>query len=586
MKPGGQIGASWLEHRIRILSMLAAAGFGVLVFRLFHLQVLLGGELFRMAELNRTQVMTTRAPRGYVKDRNGEVLLDNVPRFTLFYSAESVSKEDERALESELSRLFPDQVTLIRQKLLEARRTGKMTRIVESISQPMALALLEKRVTMPGVNVISEPQRRARYGALASHLLGYTDELSAAELARLKEEGYRMGHLRGRTGVERVYDQYLRGEDGGIQFEMNVSGQHLRIVQRIPSKPGADVVLTVDYPLQRALEEALEAAPTRAGAAAVVMDPRSGAILALASRPDFDPSESIVPLLADPKLPLFNRALQGGYPPGSVFKIVTAAATLDQGAWDLQRQIFCPGSFRLGRREFGCWKVHGRLDFMGALAWSCNVYYYNLGLHLGVDALERMAKAYRLGDRTGIDLPSETNGLVPGREWKKKTSRMPWFEGDTVNFSIGQGAVSTTVLQTAVLVSAVANGGTVWEPYVVDRVTNPEGTVLYRRTPEVLQHTKISPRAAELLRKGMEGVVENGSGRGIFRNDLISGAKTGTAQNPHGEDHSWFVSYSGWPGEPASLVVAVIVEHGGYGSVSAGPVARRVINAFFPPRNS
>ncbi len=572
-----------VSRRLGLLTLLASLGFVMLVFRLFHLQILSGSKLYLAAELNRTEIIPLRAPRGSIRDRHGEVLVGNAPRFSLFYSAQSVSREAERDLEKELARWFQGSEKILRRKIAEARQTGKMVRLFPGIPHPVALALIEQRTVLPGINVVVEPQRHAWHGSLASHLVGYVDEIGPAELTRLRSEGYRMGQLIGKTGVERSYDAVLRGEDGGLQFEMDAGGHHVRVVRQIPSRSGSHVFLTLDRVLQQAMEEGLRDSPTRQGAA-VAVDPRSGAVLAMASQPDFNPATGPLAYLEDPRLPLFNRTIQGGYPPGSTFKLITAAAALQEGNWDVRQDIVCTGVYRLGRKEFACWKTHGRLDFLGAVTWSCNVYFYNVGLRTGPDAIERAGRAFGLGEKTGIDLPSESAGLLPGRRWKKETQGDDWYEGDTLNFSIGQGALSATPLQMAMAVSALANGGILWKPSVLERVVDPAGRVLYQRRTEIRKRVDLSAPVWELLRSGMQEVVRSGTGRGVFRPDLVLGAKTGTAQNPHGEDHAWFVAYAGYPGQEPSLAVAVLVEHGGQGSSSADPVARQVINAAFPLR--
>ncbi|MBI4397354.1 MAG: penicillin-binding protein 2 [Elusimicrobia bacterium] len=570
------------ELRMRALTILIAAGFSVLVFRLFQLQIFRGPEMLRLAEINRTQIIPLSAPRGLVMDRHGDILLDNAPNFSLFYSKPAASQtEEERNLERELVRWFPKQETVLRRKLNEARRTGKMTRVLGGIERSTALALIEKKLALPGVNVVVEPQRRSRHGAFGSHLLGYVDEINPAELERRQDQKYRIGQLIGKTGMERMYDGSLRGEDGGLQFEMNASGRHVQVIRRIPSQSGMHLFLTVDRSLQEAAETGLAASPSQRGAA-VAMDPRTGAVLALASAPEFDPSVDVSRHLGDPRLPMFNRALQGSYPPGSVFKIMTAAAGLESVKWDVHKTYYCPGVFRLGAKEFGCWDTHHWRDFKGAVAMSCNVYFFNMGLRMGPDPIEQMARAFGLGEKTGIDLPSESLGLIPGRAWKQRARKDLWYDGDTVNFSIGQGAVSVTPIQVAVMLSAVANGGTVWEPFVMDHIVDREGQVLYQHQPKARKKVVLSSRTWTQLHRSLQAVVLEGSGRGLQRPDLVLGAKTGTAQNPHGKDHAWFVAYGGLPDQEPSLAVVVFVENGGRGSVAGGPITRAIVNAAFP----
>jgi penicillin-binding protein 2 len=406
------------------------------------------------------------------------------------------------------------------------------------------------------------------------------DEITPQDIKVLQDDRLKPGQFIGRMGIERMYDRMLRGVDGGLQFEMDAHGRHVQVLRRVPSTPGNDVVLTLDLALQAAAERGLDLTNTGRGAV-VAVDPRTGAVLALVSHPAFDPSGDLSKFLADPQLPFFNRALQGTYPPGSVFKTVTAMAALRDG-WDIHKKIFCSGVFRLGTKEFGCWKKHGLIDFMDAMTWSCDVYHYNMGLMAGVDAMEELGRALGLGEPTGIDLPSEASGNLPGRAWKKKALKQPWYDGDTVNMSIGQGYLTVTPLQAAMLMSAVANGGTLWRPQVVDRVLSPEGVELYHAVPRDRRRLELPAEVWDNVRTSLQEVVRRGTGGHASRPDVVIGGKTGTAQNPHGEDHAWFAAYAGKPGEPASLVVVGFVENGGHGSEVALPVVREVLNEAFP----
>ncbi|MBK8574381.1 MAG: penicillin-binding protein 2 [Elusimicrobia bacterium] len=529
--------------------------------------------------------------------RNGvdeEPVLENAPRFSLFYSHGKKAGPSLDAVEKELRDRLPQSEDVIRRKLLEAKKTGKITRILTNIPPAVALALMERRIFLPGVNVLVEPQRRARFGSLACHLLGYAGEVDEAELRRGRDqnlrpdprgpESLRPGQWVGKNGLEKVYDGWLRGTDGGLQFEVDAMGRHLHVIRRIPSTPGNDIHLTMDRRLQSAAEAGLAASVTGRGGA-VAIDPRTGAILALASAPGYDPSLNLGDYLGDPNLPFFNRALQGIYPPGSVFKIVTSAVALQNG-WDTRRTFFCTGSYQMGNREFGCWTQHGRKDFLGAVAQSCDVYFYNMGRAVGADNLEAMAKAFGFGEKSGLDLPGESPGLVPGRTWKKQVLKQTWFEGDTLNFCIGQGALATTPLQNAVLLAAVANKGTVWRPFLVDRVISPDNKIVLGQNPKSRRRVVLDDRVWDMIHQALEEVVRQGSGQSVRRDDLVIGGKTGTAQNSHGDDHSWFAAYAGRRGETPGLALAVFVENGGNGSASAAPIAKQMIDAYYPPSRS
>lgn len=575
------------DQRLFALSTLATAVFVALALRLFFLQVVQGPEFSRRAERNSTQLLPFLAPRGLVyarTDGKDDALLDNAPRFSLFYARGSDAVFSPESVLAELTRWLPEERATLQRKMAEARRTGKMTRLIANIPRESALAIMERRAFLPGVNVLAEPQRRTRYGSLASHLLGHVSEVDENDLRRDRDR-WRSGQFVGRGGVERVYDDLLRGTDGGLQFITDAAGRHIQVLGRLSSTPGADLFLTIDRRLQEAAEGGLDASPSGRGAA-VVLDPRTGAVLALASRPGFDPSQNLARHVVDPRQPFFNRALQGVYPPGSVFKIVSALTGLNDAAWDTRRTFYCNGVYLLpitgGVREFKCWNKHHRQDFFGAVAWSCNIYFYNIGLTAGPEALSARAKAFGFGEKTGIDLPSESSGLMPDREWKKRVRREGWFDGDTLNTSIGQGYVLSTPLQAAVFVAAVANGGTVWKPYLVREARAPGGHVLWRGKSEVRRRVDLKTATWDIVHRAMGNVVSQGSGRVVFRPDLSMGAKTGTAQNPHGEDHAWFAAYAGPKGQPAEIALVVFVENGGHGSAAAGPIAKRIIDTAYP----
>ncbi|MBK6879171.1 MAG: penicillin-binding protein 2 [Elusimicrobia bacterium] len=576
------------DRRLFVLSTLATGVFVLLALRLFFLQVVRGPEFSRRAERNSTQLLPFLAPRGLIyaqTDGKDDALLDNAPRFSLFYARGGDTVFTPEAVLAELVRRLPDQRTALQRKMAEAQRTGKMTRLLANIPRESALAIMERRAFLPGVNVLAEPQRRTRYGSLAAHLLGYVSEVDDNDLKRDRDR-WRSGQFIGRGGVEKVYDDLLRGTDGGLQFVTDAAGRHIQVLGRLSSVPGADLHLTLDRRLQQVAEAGLDASPSGRGAA-VVLDPRTGAVLTLASRPGFDPSESLARHVIDPRQPFFNRALQGVYPPGSVFKIITALTGLNDARWDTHRTFYCNGVYLLpitgGVREFKCWNKHHRQDFWGAVAWSCNIYFYNIGLTAGPEALASRAKAFGFGEKTGIDLPSESSGLMPDREWKKRARREGWFDGDTLNTAIGQGFVLSTPLQAAVFVAAVANGGTVWKPYLVREARATTGQTLWRGKSEIRRTVELNNATWGTLHRAMGNVVSQGSGRVIYRPDLDLGAKTGTAQNPHGEDHAWFAAYAGPKGQPAEIAVLVFVENGGHGSAAAGPIAKRIIDTAFPP---
>ncbi|MBZ0254215.1 MAG: penicillin-binding protein 2, partial [Candidatus Methylomirabilis sp.] len=395
------------------------------------------------------------------------------------------------------------------------------------------------RPYLPGVEILVSARRDYLYGPLFAHTIGYVGEISEAELAREGEFGpYRPGSLVGKSGLERVLEADLRGVDGGTQVEVDAYGRILRELGSLPGSPGASVTLTIDLDLQQAMAEAYEG---REGAA-VALDPRNGEILAMYSAPSFDPAvflrvlrpEEWAALSGDPHKPLENKAMRGEYPPGSVFKIVTALAGFQTGALDVNRGVHCSGALHFGGRRFGCWRKggHGGVDFIASLARSCDVYYYTLGLKIGVNAIADTARALGLGRATGVDLPGEREGNIPTREWKKRRFGEPWYDGETLPVAIGQGYVTATPLQIAVMGAAVANGGTVYAPHLVRETADPSGEDVRRIAPKAMSRLRVDEKAIHLVHEALRAVVNEPGGTGSRAKlpGVQVAGKTGTAQ--------------------------------------------------------
>jgi len=369
-------------------------------------------------------------------------------------------------------------------------------------------------------------------------------------------------------------------------MEVAARGRLKRGLEQAYWEPGGNVHLAIDARVQKAVEEGLRTSSSGQGGA-VVMDPRNGDILALASVPDYDPNVFLLPSW-DParealkKLPEFNIALSGTYAPGSTFKIITAAALLNEGKVSPEEKIYCPGFFQLGNRVFKCWekKGHKLQDFVAGLTHSCDVYFYQMGLRVGGSAIERYEKMFHVGERTRIALPGEKAGHAFGPESRGARGKS-WYDGDTVNLSIGQGELLVTPIQMAVMIAAVANRGTLWRPHFVRSIEYPDNRPPYVQQPETLGKIELNPQTWDLIQRALENVVQEGTGAAAKIPGVTVAGKTGTAQNPRGEDHAWFVAYAGREGEEPSLAVSVLVEHGGHGGSAAAPVARKAIEAAF-----
>lgn len=575
--------------RLELLWVFLYGAALVLMLRLFQLQVLESAHYLKASERNRVQTIPQTAPRGRIFDRQGRILATSLPAFSALFMPESHKDPAQlKSLSAALSRELERPPEEIAHLLSESVRNEAPTRLKENLSRQTVFRLSELRFILPGVNLVEEARRHYPFGPFASHLLGYMGKMDPASWEILRRRGYRADAWIGRAGLEKIFEEDLRGQDGGIQLEVDAQGRLKGLIRRQASRPGKDFTLTLDRELQRTAEEALRASVSGLGAA-VVLDPRDGAVLALASIPDFDPNWFVLPKEAASAealkgLPEFNLALQGTYAPGSTFKIVTAAAALNEAKVLPTDRFFCPGYFQMGRRVFLCWepKGHGSVDFMKGLTHSCDVYFYNLGLKAGGEVLERYEKLFRLGLRTNVILTGEAAGNVFGPEYRKGR-RMAWYDGDTLNLAIGQGELLVTPIQMAMLVSAAANRGALYRPQFIQRIQSPDGQVFYERKPELLGRVELKDSTWGLLDEGLHSVVKEGTGRGALVAGLEVAGKTGTSQT-QGKDNAWFVSYASLPGEPPFIAMVVLVQHGGHGAESAVPVARRILQTALAAR--
>lgn len=572
--------------RLTILSGVLTLGVAGLGIRLLQVQVFQSEYYTKAAERNRSQLIRQTAPRGRIYDRSGEVVAENQAVFSLIYlPGKDRNPHVQEGLARDLAPLLRQDPEGLLKNLRKAVKEESAIRLAEKLSPKAMFKLSELRTIYPGVILIVEARRFYPQRAFAAHLLGHMGKMDEAGWARLKSQGYRVDSWIGRAGIEKLFERDLRGKDGGMRMEVDARGRLKRILENLPWKPGSNITLTLDAKLQRIAEEALRKSPSERGAV-VALDPRNGDILVLASIPDFDPNWFLIPeteqapvRLKD--LPTFNLAVQGSYPPGSTFKTVTSAAMLDTGKVRPQDRVFCPGHFELGSRVFLCWepKGHKFKDFIGGITHSCDVYFYRMGLRAGGDVIERYERMFRIGQKTEIGL-DESPGHAFGPLGRRAAGRS-WYDGDTVNLSIGQGEILVTPMQMAVLTAAVANSGILWRPHFIQRIEYADGRPEYRRRPEELGRATLKPETWSLLHAGLENVVKEGTGARVAVPGLVIGGKTGTAQNPHGKDHAWFTAYAGRPGEEPSLALAVLGQYGGHGSEAAVPVAKAILQAAF-----
>jgi penicillin-binding protein 2 len=569
--------------RARWLTVIAVTGLLLCFLRLVDLQIIRGRTLAAASENNHTQILVEHAPRGRILDRKGKVLADNQPVFVAFFSPLGLSAADLMGILDKLSPIVEVDRTDLEHRLMAAMRAKTMLRVSNRLTRDQAFLILQSRAHLPGVSLTIEEQRFYPEGKLASHVLGYVGQITDDELDQFADKGYHAGDWIGKTGLERLYDPLLQGQDGGFLMEVDALGRQVRILQHLLPQPGKDLHLTLDRDVEELAEKRLK--ETGHPGAAVVLNPQTGELLALASSPGFDPN-SFLPsgksgerskLLNDPDLPLYNRAIQALYPPGSIFKIVTAMAELEQRAMETDERVHCTGSYTIGseKRIFHCWQLkgHGWVNFERAMAQSCDVYFYQVGLKLGYGMIEKYAQAAGLGQRSGVDLPSEKKGLLPV-DWKKR-SNQHWQGGDTLNYAIGQGALQVTPLQMADVAALVANQGVIYQPYLAaeSRRFGEESEKL--TTPHELLRVTVAKRTWKVLRDALEEVVRSGTGAAAQIPGIAVAGKTGTAQATKGKEHAWFVSYA--PADDAKIACAVVVEHGGHGGAVAAPIAHDLL---------
>jgi penicillin-binding protein 2 len=581
------------RRRVMVMAGIATTALLLIVCQLWYLQVLEGGRFQEASDKNRIRIRPIAAPRGILFDRKGLPLVDNRPAFTLSLIPRELERDPVKrdVTLGRLASLLQIPFAELQEAVTKVSPESILpVRVRRGLSMDDVARVEEWKLELPGVIVEVEPQRAYPNSRFAAHLLGYVRE---ANDEQLKAGRYRRGDMVGQSGLERLLDEFLRGKDGGERIEVDAMGRQMRMIQSTEPHPGAQVVTTIDRRIQEAAEKAMEG---HAGAV-VVMDPRNGDVLAMVSTPAFEidrftgtiDRNAWLRVIQDPEHPLLNRTIQSQYAPGSVFKIVVAAAGLQEGTIVPTDRTHCTGDFRLGEWTFKDWKEggHGTVDLLGAMRHSCNVFFYEKGLKIGGPVIAKYATAFGLGAATRIDLPGEKLGLIPQPKLRRdKRVGGGWHAGETVNMSIGQGAVLVTPMQIARFMSAVANGGVLWKPRLVQRIERPDKGVVWSDGGSVTGHVELSPMVWAFLRQSLWSVVnEGGTGAGARIAGLDVAGKTGTAQmiakskSEKGQDHAWFASFAP-VGDPEAVVV-VLVERGGKGGQVAAPIARKILNAIF-----
>lgn len=590
------------RQKLKIVVVLLLIAISILLIRLAYLQIIRGAEFKQKSENNSVRFRNIKPLRGLIMDRNGIVLVDNKPSFDVIYmpnknKVNELSVEKLKQLYQSKSIDFPYD-----QSLLKNAKPYLPVKLDKNVNMEKVALVETNALNLPGIYIDISPIRLYLDGEMMAPVIGYTGEISKEEMEK-NDYKYAYGDVSGKHGLERFFDESIRGRRGAELVEVNVHGKEIKNLGRIDPVSGYNMVLTIDADLQKAAWQAIEG---KAGSA-VVMDPRDGAVLAMVSSPSFDPnlfyegisSDEWSKLQNNPFAPLSNKAISGQYPPGSTYKLIVAAAALEEGIISPDTKIFCNGSFVLGNRTYRCWKKggHGYVNLHQAIVESCDVYFYTVGKMVGVDKIAEYAKRFGLGEVTGIDLPNEKKGLVPTKEWKLKRKKEVWQMGETISISIGQGFNLLTTLQLANAFGAFANGGTLWRPYLVKKIESDDKKIYKNFFPVKKGELKLSAKTIEILNDALRGVVNEPGGTG--QNAKLSGVevcgKTGTSQvlglpadekarrrkilGAFQKDHALFVCYA--PSKSPEIAIAVILENAGGGGAVAAPVARKILSAYF-----
>ncbi len=566
--------------RFKIIRIVVSALFLILAADLICVQILQGRNYFSLSVNNRIRVIPLEGQRGRILDCNGEMLVDNRLSFNVTVIPQDI--RDQNALF-----LFVSQVLKVDQKRLVARFFQKRQTpfapvvIAEDVDQRTAMILEENKFRFPGLYIQENFRRWYPYGEVGAHVLGYVGKIDSAKIEKLKDYGYSRQSVVGYSGIEEYYDQYLKGVEGGVQIEVNSRGQQVRLLGIRQPERGQDIQLTIDSRIQKAAYDALAGSH----GVIVVMDLDSGEVLGMVSAPSFDPnifsdekrSREKMPMITDPASPLFNRAIKGQYPPGSVFKTIMSVAGLSTGKISTATSFHCPGFYKLGRTRFRCSHVHYDQRIVEAIGHSCNVFFYNVGLILGPDVMHRYARMFGLGEETRIDLPAEESGQVPSRSLRRHKQNSDWYKGDTLNFSIGQGDILVTPIQVTRLMATLARSGKVVQPHLLKTIGGDPFVKL-----SVVKALKVDQSVFDVVRQGMRAAVagEHGTAMLLDMPGFEVYGKTGTAQTAPGKDtHAWFAGYS-LTGQKR-IAFCVFLEYGGssYYAVRVAQIFLKILKA-------
>jgi len=543
-----------------------------------------GEEFKERAVENCIRSLVEDAPRGRIYDRQEGLLVTNRPAVVVSIIPAEV--DDLEELSERLSRIIgisPEEISQIVKNYRE--NPFKPVKILDDCKTNKIVEIEERKDELKGVVLEVKPRRDYLYHDFAAHSLGYVGEIDKEELQQFGNPKFQGGDIIGKAGLEKYYDDILRGEKGGKEVEVDASGQEIAVLLYQKPVPGEDLVLTIDRDLQLCGENLLF---SKKGSI-IVSDPNNGEILALVNRPSFSPnifangisSSDWQRLSSDADYPLTNRSVQGVYSPGSIFKVVTAVAALEEGVTNRNRKIYCSGSFELAGQVFTCWKEtgHGSLSMVDAIAHSCNVYFYTLGKDLGIERFNKYMQKLGVGEKTGINLPAEAMGIIPSAQWKEREFKEIWFPGNTINLSIGQGYLLLTPLQVQNVITAIAADGEIYKLHLVKKLISADGKTVKEIKPEIYKKLNFSPDTFKIVKEGLRQTILKGTGWRANIKELAVAGKTGTAENPQGETHAWFIGFA--PYENPEVCITVFLENGGEGGEAAAPIARAMLEKYF-----
>ena len=604
---------SEFKRRYKWMAGFVVLAFTVLIGRIYQLQVVDHEHYAEIARENITKTLQLPATRGVIRDTAGRIVVSNRPSYDVYVTPHLLHEGDTERLMGLMGLTEAERrdFTARLESLPERRRTHQI-RFFTDISREQLAALSTHAPELGAVDVVVTPIRTYPFHALSAHAIGYLNEMTAEERDQLRAAGYRLGDRIGRTGIERAWESMLRGRRGYQRVAVDAQGHVLddEVIDdgrpvRVEPVPGRDITLTLDMELMRIIERAMRGQPS---GSVVIVDVRTGAVRALFSKPSYDleefsrgvSRERYAEMRDDPFRPLIDKTIYESYFPGSTFKPFSALAALGEGQIDPAERVTCTGSYQLGRgRPFRCTAQHGEVDMRQALVQSCNVYFYRLAERVGLDPIARTAQDFGLGRRTGIGINAEAPGFIPTRAWYE--ARGAWQGGIALNTAIGQGDTKSTLMQLATAYAAIANGGTLYVPQIVERISAPDGTVLEELEPRVRRRVHVQPEHLAYVIDGLYGVVNDQSGTAYSARvdgGVPIAGKTGTAQLSqrarHDVDpdralyfnraHAWFAGFA--PVEEPELAIVVLVEHGGAGGRTAAPIATQILQEYLGSRDT